>query len=409
LCSIAATLASSSSETETKRRRAECEMWSKLENKTLPLQNQGHANCTTNPDCTGFSCTGIYQGKDISFGMRALPCKTPPGVEIFGYAPQYNTQHFSHIFTHKAEYEVPGALLNISMLPADGVKPGAESLIRGILEVTLRMNHDTNTLTMGLNAKACVNRTCIFNKPVFNNTEIPVPDCPNAIPTLAPEAVKVNSVCRMSDINACGPNMACNQDEAGAKHGICICLEGYSVQDDKTCLSVQEEEEELAEARLVAASLPADRTQPDTLDEVEALEATNEESARPKKSAFPASSGSAVAELPRHVTSDSDQEQRVRVETGGQSRRHQVVSGAEGERNSGAIAAVVISLLAVFVVGAASIGILMRTSYGTRLRARLTRVPYGDIAIPTAANPNTSTGVTQLGSTATLDSADNFA
>ena len=59
------------------------------------------------------------------------------------------------------------------MLPSDGVKPGAESLIRGILEVHLKMNHDTNTLTMGLTAKACLNRTCIFNKPVFNNTEIP--------------------------------------------------------------------------------------------------------------------------------------------------------------------------------------------------------------------------------------------
>ncbi len=41
--------------------RPECQMWSKLENKTLPLQDQGHANCTTNPDCTGFSCVGIYQ------------------------------------------------------------------------------------------------------------------------------------------------------------------------------------------------------------------------------------------------------------------------------------------------------------------------------------------------------------
>ena len=41
--------------------RPECQMWSKLENKTLPLQNQGHANCTTNDECTGFTCNGIYQ------------------------------------------------------------------------------------------------------------------------------------------------------------------------------------------------------------------------------------------------------------------------------------------------------------------------------------------------------------
>merc|ERR1719412_2360205 len=158
-----------------KRHRAECQMWGKLENRTLPLQNQGHADCSVNAECTGFMCKGQYQKKDIAFGMRVMPCQQPPGVEIYGSAPQFNAKNFSHIFTHKAEYEVPGALLNISMLPSDGVKPGAESLIRGILEVHLKMNHDTNTLTMGLNAKACVNRTCIFNKPVFNNTQTPVP------------------------------------------------------------------------------------------------------------------------------------------------------------------------------------------------------------------------------------------
>ncbi len=41
--------------------RAECQMWAKLENKTLPLQNQGHANCSTNKKCTGFHCEGMYQ------------------------------------------------------------------------------------------------------------------------------------------------------------------------------------------------------------------------------------------------------------------------------------------------------------------------------------------------------------
>lgn len=49
--------------------------------------------------------------------------------------------------------------------------------------------------------------------------------------------------------------------------------------------------------------------------------------------------------------------------------------------NSGAIAAVVISLLAVLVVIGVGIGVLMRTSVGTRLRARLTSTPYGDIVI----------------------------
>lgn len=48
-----------------KRHRAECQMWSKLENKTLPLQDKGHANCTTNEECTGFKCVGVYQVSNL--------------------------------------------------------------------------------------------------------------------------------------------------------------------------------------------------------------------------------------------------------------------------------------------------------------------------------------------------------
>ena len=44
-----------------KRHRAECQMWGKLENRTLPLQNQGHADCAVNDECTGFMCKGQYQ------------------------------------------------------------------------------------------------------------------------------------------------------------------------------------------------------------------------------------------------------------------------------------------------------------------------------------------------------------
>ena len=50
-----------SSSSSSVKHRAECAMWAKLENKTLPLQNQGHANCTTNEQCTGFECLGMYK------------------------------------------------------------------------------------------------------------------------------------------------------------------------------------------------------------------------------------------------------------------------------------------------------------------------------------------------------------
>merc|ERR1719297_392673 len=70
--------------------RAECIMWSHLENKTMPLQDQGHATCRTNDECSGFSCEGTFKDSPVMFGMRVLHCQEPPGLELFGHAPQFN-------------------------------------------------------------------------------------------------------------------------------------------------------------------------------------------------------------------------------------------------------------------------------------------------------------------------------
>lgn len=149
-------------------KKPECQMWAKLENKTLPLQDQGHANCTTNSDCTGFTCKGIYQDRGLDFGLTVLPCSTPPGVKIFGSAPQFNAKNFSHVFVHGSDYEIPGAILNSSMLAASAVHPASETAqIKGRLEVHLEMNTDKHEMTMGLFIKACINATCLFRKKSF--------------------------------------------------------------------------------------------------------------------------------------------------------------------------------------------------------------------------------------------------
>ena len=59
--------------------RPECALWGKLENKTVPLQNQGHANCTTNSDCTGFNCVGIYQVRSCQLCCIGRHEKSPAG------------------------------------------------------------------------------------------------------------------------------------------------------------------------------------------------------------------------------------------------------------------------------------------------------------------------------------------
>jgi len=310
-------LSSVSTSFDEKRHRAECQMWGKLENRTLPLQNQGHADCSVNAECTGFMCKGQYQKKDIAFGMRVMPCQSPPGVEIYGSAPQFNAKNFSHIFTHKAEYEVPGALLNVSMLPADVVGAKHINGLKGRLQVHLKVNHENNTLTLGLTAKACVNNTCLFSKPVFNRTEIPVPECMNKI---TPNEPKANDACKLSDITACGVNQACQQTDPDSPWGTCTCLSGYSLQADNTC----EIKEGPPKPKRELVNPPSVNSKSPTL------------SASPHKDA-----GS----------------------------------------NNGTIAAVAVSLMMVLIMIGVGFIVATKTTVGTRLRARLTNTPYGDIAV----------------------------
>ena len=42
-----------------------CDMWSSLENQTIQLEEKGHANCTTNDDCSGFDCEAVYDVSKI--------------------------------------------------------------------------------------------------------------------------------------------------------------------------------------------------------------------------------------------------------------------------------------------------------------------------------------------------------
>ena len=48
-----------------------------------------------------------------------MPCSDPPGVKIFGYAPQFNAKNFSHIFVHGNDYEIPGKSLLVFLGTSD--------------------------------------------------------------------------------------------------------------------------------------------------------------------------------------------------------------------------------------------------------------------------------------------------
>jgi len=239
---------------EEEDKRAECIMWSHLENQTMPLQDQGHATCTTNDQCSGFSCHGEFKENPVTFGMRVLYCQEPPGLELFGHAPQFNAQNFSHVFKHGSRYEIPGVFLNQQALDLEGAPrlPMMPSDVPGLnlyFVVTMEPVPGKETLNCGLEIQACVNTSvvqndlvkklhgeemCIIKKPIFNNTEIPVPRCQSE--NKYPAKVLVGEVCNVNEVGQCGEHMTCVQASEESEMGKCECLSSYRQQADRTCV-----------------------------------------------------------------------------------------------------------------------------------------------------------------------------
>lgn len=340
-------------------KKAECQMWSKLENKTLPLQDQGHANCTTNSQCTGFDCKGIYQDQGLDFGLEVLPCTDPPGVKIFGSAPQFHAKNFSHIFVHGQDYEIPGAILNSSMLPSSAVLPSSETeSIKGRLEVQIHMNKTTHIMKMGLVIKACINATCLFSRKVFDGTEVPVPPCTNHITTEEHKSTEdLTEYCNINELFSCGEHQVCIQLSSDDTAGQCQCKQGYDKQDDGTCLSLEKEDE------LIAQHKEEERTahaQPLPIaKESGFVETKTVPENRPVQPAIPRRPP--VAQPSPHIKEGS---------------------------SSGAIAAGIVSVLIVILIGGGFTYMVTRTRLIPRLRARITNTPYEDIVLnPDRRNP----------------------
>jgi len=344
--------------------KRECQMWAKLENKTLPLQDQGHANCTTNPDCTGFTCKGIYQDRGLNFGLQVLPCSSPPGVKIFGSAPQFNAKNFSHVFVHGSDYEIPGAILNSSILPASAVHPSSETAqIKGRLEIHLQMNTEEHEMTMGLFIKACINSTCLFRRKVFDGTTIPVPDCNNEIKS-DEDLKKAGSMCNINELFSCGENQVCVQLEPENNMGRCQCLQGYDKQDDGSCMSLQDEDEMLAKQR---------------------------------------------EELKKHIQNKENNERKplpIAKDSGFIQERKPNLNPApqiSGGNSGGAIAAGVVSVLIVILLVTGFTYMITRTRLLPRLRAQITNKPYDDMhfnergqAIPRSQATNISASTSSV-------------
>ena len=67
-------------------------------------------------------------------------------------------------------------MLNLSMIPggASGLfSNDASHMVHGKFKVFLKRNPDRHTMTMGLDLQGFMDKTIVFDKSVFNQTEIP--------------------------------------------------------------------------------------------------------------------------------------------------------------------------------------------------------------------------------------------
>lgn len=55
-----------------------------------------------------------------------------------------------------------------------------------------------------------------------------VPECSNHVST----GIKTNSVCSVNELNSCGLNQVCIQEDDNSDVGLCECLTGYVRQSD---------------------------------------------------------------------------------------------------------------------------------------------------------------------------------
>ena len=162
------------------------------------------------------------------------------------------------MFLNQHALDLEGAA-RLPMMPSD--VPG----LNLYFVVTMEPVPGKETLNCGLEIQACVNTSvvqndlvkklhgdemCIIKKPIFNNTEIPVPRCESH--NKYPAKVLVGEVCNVNEVGQCGEHMTCTQVRGQAERGHltvtalqeseesemgkCECLSSYRQQADRTCV-----------------------------------------------------------------------------------------------------------------------------------------------------------------------------
>ena len=94
---------------------------------------------------------------------------------------------------------------------------------------------NTSVIQNDLVKKMHGDEMCIIKKPIFTNTEIPVPLCDSE--NKYPAKVLVGEVCNSNEVGQCGEHMTCTMSgEEDSQMGKCECLSSFRQQADRTCV-----------------------------------------------------------------------------------------------------------------------------------------------------------------------------
>merc|ERR1719369_960763 len=132
---------------------------------------------------------------------------------------------------------IPGGIPGLNIYFVVSMEPNTEN---HTLKIGLQINACMNTTIMGPTGLKMLNHTseemCILKKPIFNNTEIPVPHCEKTYPAKA----LVGEICNVNEMGQCGDHQTCTQESIGGEMGRCECLSSYIKKSDRTCVEKTE-------------------------------------------------------------------------------------------------------------------------------------------------------------------------
>lgn len=186
----------------------------------LVLQVQ-EMKCSLNPECSGLSCSGMYQKSHFICDIRINPCDNPIHIQVNLSIPALNISNYSYSICDGDKFTIPAISVPVEI----SLKQRGESIVVGL-------SGETGGL---LQILPVANET--FSVSVCNiNQSVPSPPSTIITKTSTTRTVlNVLSTAGSLSSESCKTNTDCNASETCSIYK-CQCLPGSHKNDDGVCV-----------------------------------------------------------------------------------------------------------------------------------------------------------------------------